>query len=73
MLLTTQANDPRLPKGASTEKSALDLELATVAELKTSLLAAPLKGTSRKTILGGDPGMVVCTIWLKCGVKNCSG
>ena len=39
MLLTTQTNDPKLPKRASTEKSALDLELATVAELKTSWVA----------------------------------
>ena len=38
--LTTEGNEPKMPKGASKEKTALDVELATAVKLKSSILAA---------------------------------
>ena len=69
--LTTEGNEPKMPKGASKEKTALDVELATAVKLKSSILAALSKGTTLcKTITGGDAGLVVCTMWLERGVEN---
>ena len=60
--LTTEGNEQKTPKGASKEKTALDVELATAVKLKSSILAALSKGTTLcKTITGGDAGLVVCT------------
>ena len=66
---TTEGNEPKTPKGASKEKTALDVELATAVKLKSSILAA--KGTTLcKTITGGDAGLVVCTMRLERDVEN---
>ena len=47
------------------------MELATAVKLKSSILAALSKGTTlRKTITGGDAGLVVYTMRLERDVEN---
>ena len=47
------------------------MELAIAVKLKSSILAALLKGTTLcKTITGGDAGLVVCTMRLERDVEN---
>ena len=68
---STEGNEPKTPKGASMEKTTLDVELATAAKLKPSILAALSKRTTLcKTITGGDAGLVVCTMMLERDVEN---
>ena len=53
------------------EKTTLDVELATAAKLKPSILAALSKRTTLcKTITGGDAGLVVCTKMLERGRRE---
>ena len=70
--LTTEGNEPKTAKGASKEKSSLDVELATAVKLKLSILAALTKGCRavQDNHWWRYVGLIVHTVWLDCGRRE---